>query len=107
MADWRYYDPVTGEEAQVAFDGRGAWRQTHRTWHKLPLESFVSFGDDKDLAYLKEHMGKRPTEPNEELPSNLPAGAKVKGDWGDIGLMRQREARKLGGFKVKNTPTKP
>lgn len=31
--------------------------------------------------------------------SKMPAGAKMKGKWGDVGEWRQEEARKAGGFK--------
>ena len=33
------------------------------------------------------------------LKSNMPASGVVKGNWGNIGKMRQEEATKLGGFK--------
>ena len=31
--------------------------------------------------------------------SKIPAGAPIKGNWGNIGVWRQKEASKIGGFK--------
>ena len=85
----------------------GTWANTYAHHPREPLYGHARFRTYYEAAKALEEERTRQRQ-MEELepqapPSNLPRGAVVKGNWGDIGVMRQREAQKLGGFKAGST----
>ena len=91
------------EQSETIQRSDGRWinvygRHTVKAGQNLPSH----FGDKTSWATVEE-AAEAARRRSEVLPSKLPKGAKLKGNWGDIGKARQEEATLLGGFKSDQT----
>lgn len=79
-------------------------RKTKTNMSEKQLAEFATMPMHKDHPEeMKEKMKKHMKKPK----SNMPAGGKLKGNWGDIGALRQAEAVKIGGFSDGSPVTNP